>query len=284
MKTKVLVTGANGQLGQCFQVLSKTFSNIDFTFVCSSELDITNMSDVETFFKNTAFDYCVNCAAYTKVDLAEKQKEQAFLINAEGAKHIAIACKINNVVLIHISTDFVFDGSKADPYLETDIPNPINVYGHSKLKCETCIQSILENYFIIRTSWLYSEFGLNFVKTMLKLASEKDHLTIVNDQLGSPTYAKDLAEFITKIIQSNSRDFGIYNFSNSGETNWFEFAITIFELKNLNTNVSPIASNEYVTFAKRPKFSVLNTTKAEQTFSFKIENWKTSLKKALLNI
>ena len=284
MKTKVLVTGANGQLGQCFQVLSKTFSNIDFTFVCSSELDITNMSDVETFFKNTAFDYCVNCAAYTKVDLAEKQKEQAFLINAEGAKHIAIACKINNVVLIHISTDFVFDGSKADPYLETDIPNPINVYGHSKLKGETCIQSILENYFIIRTSWLYSEFGLNFVKTMLKLASEKDHLTIVNDQLGSPTYAKDLAEFITKIIQSNSRDFGIYNFSNSGETNWFEFAITIFELKNLNTNVSPIASNEYVTFAKRPKFSVLNTTKAEQTFSFKIENWKTSLKKALLNI
>lgn len=284
MKTKVLITGANGQLGQCFKVISENFSDIDFTFVNSSELNITNASDVNTIFKNETFDYCVNCAAYTKVDLAEKQPDQAFLINAKSVQHISNACKNNNVVLIHVSTDFVFDGSNTTPYLETDKPYPINVYGHSKLKGETFIQSILKNYFIIRTSWLYSEFGHNFMKTMLKLASEKDHLSVVDDQIGSPTYAKDLAEFITKIIQSNSQNFGIYNFSNSGETSWFDFAKTIFEIKGLNMNVSPISSNEYVTFATRPKYSVLNTTKAEQMFSFKTENWKVVLKRALSHL
>lgn len=284
MKTNVLITGANGQLGHCFQAISENFSDINFTFVSSSELNITNASDVETFFKNGTFDYCINCAAYTKVDLAEKEEDKAFLINAESVQHIANACKNNNVVLIHVSTDFVFDGSKNTPYLETDSPNPINVYGHSKLKGEAFIQSILENHFIIRTSWVYSEFGHNFMKTMLKLASEKDHLNIVDDQIGSPTYAKDLAEFIIKIIKSNSRDFGIYNFSNSGETSWYEFAKTIFELKGLNVDVFPINSSEYITFATRPKYSVLNTTKAEQTFNFKIRNWKTALKEVLLNV
>src|SRR5690606_13668196 len=154
----------------------------------------------------------------------------------------------------------------------------------SKLKGEACIQSILENYFIIRTSWLYSEFGHNFVKTMLKLASEKDHLNVVDDQIGSATYAKDLAEFIVKIIQPNSRGFGIYNFSNSGETSWFDFAKTIFQIKGLNMTISPIHSSEYATFATRPKYSVLNTTKAEQAFNFKIENWKAALKRALSHL
>ena len=284
MKTKVLVTGANGQLGQCFKAISKMFANIDFTFVNSTELNIADVSDVETIFKNETFDYCINCAAYTKVDLAEKEQDKAFLINAEGVKHIAKACKNFNAILIHVSTDFVFDGSNTTPYTETDIPNPINVYGHSKLKGEAFIQSIFENYFIIRTSWLYSEFGHNFVRTMLKLSSEKDELNIVNDQTGSPTYAKDLAEFIIKIIQLNSQDFGIFNFSNSGETSWYEFAKTIFELKQVKINVSPINSSEYTTFATRPKYSVLNTTKAEQTFSFKAENWKVALKRALLNL
>lgn len=284
MKTKVLVTGANGQLGQCFQAICKTYPNIDFTFASSFELDITNESKVNTIFKNETFDYCVNCAAYTKVDLAEKAKAKAFLINADAAKHIANACKNNNVVLIHVSTDFVFDGNSTKPYLETDNPNPINIYGYSKLKGEEFIQSTLASYFIIRTSWLYSEFGHNFVKTILKLASEKSHLNVVDDQIGSPTYANDLAEFIIKIIQSNSRDFGIYNFSNSGEASWFEFAKTIFEFKGLNMNVSPIHSSEYTTFATRPKYSVLNTTKAEQAFSFTIENWKSALKKALLKL
>lgn len=284
MKKRVLVTGASGQLGQCFQAISENFPGINFTFARSSELNIANASDVDVIFKKEAFDYCVNCAAYTKVDIAEKEKGQAFLINAESVQHIANACKNNNVVLIHVSTDFVFDGSNTTPYLETDKPNPINVYGHSKLKGEELIHSVLENYFIIRTSWLYSEFGHNFVKTMLKLAIEKDHLNVVDDQIGSPTYAKDLAEFVVKIIQSNSQNFGIYNFSNSGETSWFDFAKTIFQIKGLNMTISPIHSSEYATFAKRPKYSVLNTTKAEQTFSFKIENWKAALKRALSHL
>lgn len=284
MKTNVLVTGANGQLGQCFLAISETYPNINFTFVSALELNISNVLDVYAFFQNKTFDYCVNCAAYTKVDLAETEQDKAFLINAEGVQHLANVCKINNVTLIHISTDFVFDGSKTTPYLESDKPNPINVYGYSKLKGEAFIQSILVNYFIIRTSWLYSEFGHNFVKTMLKLASERDEINIVNDQIGSPTYAKDLAEFIIKIIQSNSHDFRIYNFSNQGEVSWYEFAKSIFELKNKKMEVYPIQSSAYPTLALRPKYSVLSTTKAEQTFGFKIKNWKIALKEALLNL
>ncbi len=281
MTANVLVTGANGQLGQCLKALSSGCAGINFEFVSSAQLDIANRQDIDVFFRNKNYDYCINCAAYTAVDLAEKEEVKAFLINAESVQHLANACKVNSVTLIHFSTDFVFDGKKSSPYTEDDQPNPINVYGSSKLKGETYIQSVLEHYFIIRTSWLYSEYGHNFVKTMLRLSSEKDKLTIVNDQIGSPTHAMNLAEFVIRIIISKSSQYGIYNYSNSGETSWHEFAKAIFELKQKKITILPIPTTEYPTPASRPKYSVLNTQKAQRTFNIEIENWKTSLKKAL---
>ena len=190
-KLKLLITGANGQLGRCLQDVSKTFPSYDFHFKTSKELDVTNQEQINILFAKEEFDYCINCAAYTAVDKAETDRENAFLVNAEAAKYLAEACKAQNSILIHISTDFVFDGSKTTPYTEDDLPNPINVYGASKLKGEQYVQDILKQYFIIRTSWVYSQYGNNFVKTMLRLGTERHELYVVNDQRGSPTYASD---------------------------------------------------------------------------------------------
>ena len=202
MKTHVLVTGSNGQLGKSLSTLinNHTYNSLQFTFTTKATLDISNQKQIDTYFQSNNFNYCINCAAYTAVDKAEEEKEQAFLVNATGAKNLAEVSKRYGVTLIHISTDFVFNGSKREPYLETDTPNPINVYGNSKLQGERFIQSTLKHYFIIRTSWLYSEFENNFVKTMLRLGAKKKELHVVNDQIGSPTYAKDLAEVICKIV------------------------------------------------------------------------------------
>lgn len=274
---KILITGANGQLGRCLQDVAVQFPDYDFHFKSSTELDITSKAGIESLFEDEKFDYCINCAAYTAVDKAETDKENAFLVNAEAVKYLAEACMAHNTVLIHISTDFVFDGTKAEPYTEEDIPNPLNVYGASKLKGEQHVQHLLNKYFIIRTSWVYSEYGNNFVKTMIRLGLEKDEISVVDDQIGSPTYAGDLAEVIMKIISSKAISYGLYHYSNKGEISWYDFAFEIFKWSNLKTKVNKIISSEYQTIAKRPIYSVLNTCKLARIYEQNIFKWKERL-------
>lgn len=281
MKKSVLITGANGQLGECIKELSSKFEELNFIFKSSKELDITSFNSAKAIFEKHQFNYCINCAAYTAVDLAEDEKEKAFAVNAEGVKHLAILSKDYNTSLIHISTDFVFDGLKNTPYTETDAPNPINVYGASKLQGEQYIKELLDTYFIFRTSWLYSEYGNNFMKTMLRLSKQRQELNVVNDQIGSPTYAKDLAEVILKVIKEDSTNYGMYHFSNKGETSWFGFAQEIFKQKKIQINLQPIISENYKTKAKRPMFSVLNNSKNVKELGVIQKSWKKSLSNCL---
>jgi len=280
----VLVTGANGQLGQSLQFIAPNYPEIEFVFSGVAELDITNTENCQAIFEQYKPDFCINTAAYTAVDKAESEPEKAHLINVEGAKNLAIACKKHNAILLHISTDFVFDGTKKTPYTEEDIPNPTGVYGQTKLDGEKGIQVNCENYFIIRTAWVYSQFGNNFMKTMLRLASERDKLSVVNDQIGTPTNAVDLAEVLVKIVQSpniqhpTSNIFGIYNFSNEGQCSWFDFAKEIFRLNNVSIDLQPIPTNAYPTPAKRPAYSVLDKKKIKNVFEIEINSWQMSLK------
>jgi dTDP-4-dehydrorhamnose reductase len=287
----VLVTGANGQLGQSLQFIAPNYPELHFIFCSSSDLDITNLESCQAVFFKTKPNYCINAAAYTAVDKAESEAEKAHLINVIGAKNLAAVCKEFSSVLLHISTDFVFDGdfSELSPrgqsrgYSENDIPNPTGVYGQTKLEGEKAIQAVFENYFIIRTSWVYSQFGNNFMKTMLRLASERDSISVVNDQIGTPTNAVDLAECLVKIITSNSHlptsNFGIYNFSNEGQCSWYDFAKEIFKINNIEIDLKPIPTSSFPTPAKRPKYSVLDKTKIKSTFGLEIKNWELSLKR-----
>jgi dTDP-4-dehydrorhamnose reductase len=284
MKTKILVTGANGQLAKCIKGLEANFLNFKISFKNSSELDITNPNQVNDVFKNNRFDWCINCAAYTNVEKAEIETEKAFNINQLGIKNIALACRDYNTKLIHVSTDFVFDGKASEAYTEKDEPNPINVYGLSKLKGEKELQSILNEYFIVRTSWLYSKYGSNFLTTMLKLAETKSEINVVSDQIGTPTYAMDLASFVLNIIKLDAKKYGIYNYSNQGETSWYDFASEIFKTCKASTKVKPITSSNYPTLVKRPKFSVLDKTKIKNTFNISIPHWKDSLEIAIKNL
>jgi len=283
MKT-VLVTGSDGQLGVCLKDVTKSYKNIDFIFTNSSELDITNKTAVATFFSDKNIDYCVNCAAYTAVDKAESETEKATKINVNGVQNLAKICKENNTILIHISTDFVFDGASQTPYKETDTPNPKSVYGSTKLKGEQKILAEMEKYIIIRTSWLYSEYKANFMKTMLRLGEQLPKLGVVNDQKGTPTYAKDLAIVILKFIEATNLNFGIYHYSNSGETTWYEFAKEIFKESNSTIELNPVTSDEYKTAAERPKYSVLDTSKIKKVLHIAIPSWQESLKMALQNL
>ena len=283
----VLVTGANGQLGQSLQFIASNYPEIKFAFCSSADLDITNLEKCKSVFSNIKPNYCINAAAYTAVDKAENEPEKAHLINVDGARNLAEICKQYSITLLHISTDFVFDGDKKNvtlsavevPYTEEDIPNPTGVYGQTKLDGEKAIQATFKNYFIIRTSWVYSQFGNNFMKTMLRLASERDSLSVVNDQIGTPTNAVDLADALIKIIVSNQKDFGIYNFSNDGKCSWYNFAKKIFEINNINIDLKPIPTSDFPTPAKRPEYSVLDKTKIKITFGIEIKNWEENLKK-----
>ena len=274
---KILVTGAAGQLGSCLKNKSKEENTLDFVFLDSKALDITNSSQTEAVFSNHNFDYCINCAAYTAVDNAEVDHENAHKINVIGPKNLAEASNKFGVILIHISTDFVFNGSANTPYKETDLTVPLGVYGQTKLEGEYEIQSILDNYYIIRTSWLYSEFKNNFVKTMLKLGQEKDEINVVNDQKGTPTNANDLADVIINIIIRNKEAYGLYHFSNLGETTWYGFAKAIFEISKTVIKLNPVTSEAYVTKAPRPKYSVLDKNKISSVFNLNIPNWEDSL-------
>ncbi|WP_308991767.1 dTDP-4-dehydrorhamnose reductase [Mariniflexile litorale] len=281
--TTILVTGGNGQLASCIKDVEKQYDDLNVIYTDYLELDICDLNQVQTFFKtNNQINYCINCAAYTAVDKAEIEVDKAFEINATGAKNLALACNEFGVVLIHISTDFVFDGNKQKPYTETDKAHPVSVYGETKMKGEIEIASVLQKHFLIRTSWLYSEHGNNFMKTMLRLAKEKDSLNIVSDQIGTPTYAGDLAEFIFYIIKAKSQDFGTYHYSNFGEISWYDFANEIFKESKIDIKLTPIATKDYPTFASRPMYSVLDKSKILKKFNIEIPYWQDSLKKGLL--
>ena len=289
----VLVTGANGQLGQALQSSTGNYPNIEFVFCDSSSLDITNLKQVEQTFKHFKPNYCINAAAYTAVDKAESEPEKAHLINVIGAKNLAEVCKENNGVLLHVSTDFVFDGdysllsprAQSRGYSEDDVPNPTGVYGQTKLDGEKAIQETFDNYFIIRTSWVYSQFGNNFMKTMLRLGNEREILSVVNDQIGTPTNAVDLAEVLVKIIchqeRSQGNFHGIYNFSNEGQCSWYDFAKKIFEINKIKIDLQPIPTASYPTPAQRPKYSVLDKSKIKNTFGVEIMSWEESLNKTI---
>ncbi|RKE98826.1 dTDP-4-dehydrorhamnose reductase [Ichthyenterobacterium magnum] len=282
--TTVLVTGANGQLANCINSLITIDKAYSFIFTDSKKLDISSNKAVSDFFLNQNIDWCINCAAYTNVDKAETEQEKAFNVNTLGAKNLAIACQENNVKLIHISTDFVFDGIQSKAYNESDKTNPLSVYGQTKLDGENEIKTHLNKHFIIRTSWLYSEYGNNFLKTMLRLAKEKSELNIVADQIGTPTYAKDLAKVILKIIKTNNSRFGVYHYSNEGVASWYDFAKEVFSLNQVSIKVNPIKSQAYLTPAKRPAFSVLDKTKIKSNTEITVPYWRDSLKEAFLNI
>lgn len=285
MKT-ILVTGANGQLGNELKYLENSFTDFKFIFTDKQALDITNNEAILSFFKINEIDFCINTAAYTAVDNAEDDQENAMLLNATAVKYLAEVCKEFNAKLIHVSTDFVFDGKGNIPLKEENKPNPLSVYGATKLKGEEF--ALENNALVIRTSWLYSTFGNNFVKTMLRLGTERDELNIIADQFGTPTYAKDLAKAILDIISNNKVENikGLYHFSNKGEASWFDFTKEIFSISNINCKANPIPTTEYPTPAERPKYSVMDKSKIVDDFGVVLKDWKVSLKECIekLNI
>lgn len=280
----VLITGSNGQLGKAINLSAQNLNKFNFIFTDIEDLDITSDVNLEKFFKENQIHFIINCAAYTAVDKAESDKEKAYLINVTAVEYLAKHAKANNATLIHISTDYVFDGKSKLPYKETDKPNPNSIYGRTKYEAELKIQQFSKNAIIIRTSWLYSESGTNFVKTMIKLGTERESLNVIDDQFGSPTYAKDLADVILKLIQKKTEGLEIYNYSNEGSCTWFEFAKIIFEFKKIDCNLNPITTEEYHTAAARPKYSLLNKYKIKSVLKIIIPDWKESLKICLKNI
>lgn len=278
--TKVLITGSNGQLGSELKALAKDYNEYDFTFTDREDLDITAEDTVVEYFQTHNFDLCINCAAYTAVDKAEEDKELADLINVAGSKNLALGCLTVGATLIHISTDFVFNGNASRPLSEEDDTDPVNYYGLSKLNGEKAIQATLDKFYIIRTSWLYSAYGGNFVKTMLRLSETKDQLNIIADQIGSPTYAHDLAKAVLKIASKNDK-YGIYHFSNEGVASWYDFTSAIFEYKGISTKVLPINTEQYPTPASRPHYSVMDKSKFRAAFGMEIPHWRQSLRACL---
>ena len=271
-RSKILVTGSNGQLGKELKKIAPSFPLFDFIFLSREDLPIHHFEMARTYFKTYQPQYLINCAAYTAVDRAEQEKDLAFQVNAEAVGVLAAICKENHTKFIHISTDYVFDGTATVPYKEDSLTNPQSVYGASKLQGEQQALQFNPDSIIIRTSWVYSEYGKNFVKTMLKLLLEKEEISVVNDQFGSPTYAANLAEIIMQIITAQHWDAGIYNYSNEGIISWYDFAVAIKELVGSSCKINPVSTSEYPTTAKRPAYSVLDKTKIQNTFSVGLRN------------
>jgi dTDP-4-dehydrorhamnose reductase len=283
-QTNILVTGASGQLGNVFQYLAPNHPELNFLFTDKSNLDINNAEELNAFFTQHPIHYCINCAAYTAVDRAEREQDQAFAINDNAVGLLAKICHQHEVWLFHISTDYVFDGTKSSGYLETDPTGPVNVYGASKLAGERAAQAVNDKLIIIRTSWLYAKAGHNFVNSMIRLMKEKPAINVVNDQIGSPTYANDLATAIIHIILNyHDPTPGIYHYSNSGSCSWYEFAAEIKSICGLTATITPIPAASYPTPAKRPAFSILNTEKIQYSFHISIPHWKESIANCLDN-
>ncbi|MDD2828651.1 MAG: dTDP-4-dehydrorhamnose reductase [Sulfuricurvum sp.] len=282
----ILVTGANGQLGSEIQLISSYYPQYTFTFADRTILDLSNLCTMEDFFETKSFDAIINCAAYTAVDRAESDTELANTINHRFVSMLAKIAKKNHISLVHISTDYVFNGQNYRPYIETDPTEPQGVYGKTKCDGENAILSVASaNTVIIRTSWVYSSFGNNFVKTMLRLGRERDSLGVIFDQVGTPTYARDLAQAILEIlpnIQNESPE--IYHYSNEGCASWYDFAKAIFELSEVECLINPITTDQYPTPATRPHYSLLNKTKIKNDFNLTIPYWRDSLKECLITL
>ena len=280
-KPIILVTGQNGQLGNELKVLSKHYTQYDYIFTDVDELDITDAAKVESFFDRYKPAICINAAAYTAVDKAETDRELAMKINAYAVGNLAENCNNIDTAFIHVSTDYVFDGTATSPYIEDHPVSPGNFYGESKLKGEEIALAKHPSTVIIRTSWVYSFFGNNFVKTMLRLMKERESINVINDQSGSPTYAADLAEVIMQIAAKKENNGGIYHFSNEGIISWFDFAVAIKELAGMRCEVKPIDSSGYPTPAKRPAYSAMSKEKIKTTFGIQLKDWKDSLQQCL---
>jgi dTDP-4-dehydrorhamnose reductase len=280
----ILVFGASGQLGNCIKSISTDRNIENIIFLPQGEANILDEQKLRAVFETYKPEYIINCAAYTAVDKAEEEIENARKINKIGAKNLALKCKEYGAVMVHVSTDFVFEGNQSTVLVETDITQPINIYGLTKLEGEIEISTILPEHFIIRTSWLYSEYGNNFVKTMLKLGSEREELKIISDQIGTPTYAKDLAKCILQIVSSSSKEYGIYHYSNEGACSWYDFAKAIFDISETSIKVLPIRTYQYPTKATRPLFSVMDKSKIKSTFNMEIPYWRDSLINCIGNL
>jgi len=278
---KILITGSNGQLGSEMKVISALYPEYQFLYTDVAELDLTNAQAVESFFAENKPDAVVNCAAYTAVDKAEDDVELCYKINCDAIENLGRASKENGAVLIHVSTDYVFDGTSYIPYTEDMPVCPASVYGKSKLAGEDALLVVNPESVIVRTSWLYSSFGINFVKTMLKLGKERDSLNVIFDQVGTPTYAADLAEAIMKIVVSEKIIPGIYHFSNEGVCSWYDFTKTIHALAGIQCNVQPIETKDYPTRTPRPHYSVLNKGKIKAVYGIQIPYWRDSLEKCI---
>lgn len=289
----ILITGANGQVGQCFRQLASQYPQWRFIFNDFPELDITDRKAVFSFFKSFpkgTLNWCINCAAYTAVDKAESEPEKAKKINLSGAKNLAEACAAKGIPLVHLSTDYVYHNRQNTPFREDDPVSPKSVYARTKLAGDRAALRANPLTMIVRTSWVYSEFGSNFVKTMLRLGAERPELKVVFDQIGTPTYAPDLAGAILQVIQKIENKekapgsaAGIWHYSNEGVTSWYDFAKAIFEIKNMTCRVIPIETKDFPTPAQRPPFSLLNKTKIKTAFGITIPHWRDSLVKCLGN-
>ncbi|UJP64523.1 dTDP-4-dehydrorhamnose reductase [Mongoliitalea daihaiensis] len=278
----ILITGSNGQLGMEFRKLSQN-SNHRFIFTDRKTLDFSNLVTINDFFDSKSIDIIINCAAYTAVDKAESEQEQASLINSEAVALLGKIAANRQIFLIHFSTDYVFDGKGFTPYLIDHPTHPVNFYGESKRAGEEAMQETLKlNGLILRTSWVYSEFGNNFVKTMIRLGKERDQLHVINDQVGSPTYAYDLAKFVlTNLVSFTWEGTRVYHYSNEGVCSWYDFAHAIMELKNISCTIQPIPSSQYPTPAQRPSYSVLDKSRIKEDFQVSIPHWRDSLKVCL---
>ncbi len=273
----IVVFGASGQLGHCLKDVAERESVESIFFPLEAEANILDPDCLRKVFENYKPSYIINCAAYTAVDKAEDEQEIAEKVNKTGVENLAKLCAEFNSAFIHVSTDFVFKGDQATPRKEDDEAAPINVYGKTKLDGEQALAAILDRYFIIRTGWLYSEHGNNFVKTMLRLGAERGNLTVIADQAGTPTYAPDLAACILQVIKSNSEAYGIYHYSNEGIASWYDFSKAIFDIYGMPVNVKPVKTEEFVTKAKRPAYSVMDKSKIKNTFGLEIPYWRESL-------
>jgi dTDP-4-dehydrorhamnose reductase len=274
---KIVVLGASGQLGSCLKKTSAERNLTDISFPSEEQANILDKDLLDKLLSAEKPQYVINCAAYTAVDKAEDDVDTCRKVNRDGAAYIAEVCKKHQAVLIHISTDFVFKGDVPKLLSETDPAEPENIYGLTKLEGEAAIAEILPEHYTIRTSWLYSEFGNNFVKTMLRLGRERDQLGVIVDQVGSPTYAIDLANVILDIVESGNKAYGIYHYSNEGVTSWYDFAKAVFDISNAQVILNPVKTSEYVTKAVRPAYSVMDKTKIKNTFPIQIPHWRDSL-------
>jgi len=277
----ILVFGASGQLGQCLAHVAKERTTPGLIFPPEDQANILNLEGLRALFEQHRPAYAINCAAYTAVDKAEDEVEIARKVNRDGVENLARLCGEFGTALIQISTDFVFAGTGNQPLVETDAAEPISIYGLTKLEGEQVIAPLTDKHFILRTSWLYSEYANNFVKTMLKLGRERDELRVIWDQVGTPCYAIDLAGCILTIIETQSTAYGIYHYSNEGVTSWYDFATAIFELSGTTVKTTPIRTAEYPTKATRPAYSVMDKTKAKTALGVAIPHWRTSLQTCL---